>query len=164
MEHEEIRGIVRIANKDLNGHLPIPKAILAIKGVGQKLANAISEAASKELGVDKYELVGNLSEEQTQLLEDIILNPAKHDIPSWMVNRRKDPVNAEDMHLTESDLDFGIKQDIEKERKIRSYRGIRHTKGLPVRGQRTRSTFRKGPAVGVQRKKNKPAKAGKPSK
>ncbi len=157
----EIRGIVRVANKDLDGHLPIPKAITAIKGVGQKLANAIAETASKELGIDKDELVGKLTEEQTQTLEDIILNPTKHGIPAWMVNRRKDPIEMKDVHLTESDLDFGIKQDIEREKKMRSYRGIRHARGLPVRGQRTRSTFRKGPAVGVQRKKNQPGKAGK---
>ena len=70
-----------------------------------------------------------------------------------MLNRRKDPVTGEDMHLSESDLTMGVRQDIEFLKKIRAYRGIRHELGLPVRGQRTRSSFRKGRTVGVQRKK-----------
>ncbi|MEM2618451.1 MAG: 30S ribosomal protein S13, partial [Candidatus Hadarchaeales archaeon] len=44
------------------------------------------------------------------------------------------------------------KADIGRERKIRSRRGIRHELGLPVRGQRTRTTGRKGLSVGVMRK------------
>ena len=155
---EEVRGIVRIANKDLDGNKPIPEAILAIKGISVNLANAIAEVASQKLGVDKYAKVGGLTEEQAETLEKIILDPASYGVPSWMVNRRKDYETGKDMHLTESDLDFGIRQDIEREKKMRSYRGIRHAKGLPVRGQRTRSSFRKGRALGVQRKKNKPGK------
>ncbi len=155
---EEIRGIVRIANKDLDGNKPIPEAILAIKGISVNLANAIAEVASQKLGIDKYAKVGELTEEQAETLEKIILDPASYGVPSWMVNRRKDYETGKDTHLTESDLDFGIRQDIEREKKMRSYRGIRHAKGLPVRGQRTRSSFRKGRALGVQRKKNKPGK------
>ncbi len=155
---EEIRGIVRIANKDLDGHKPIPEAILAIKGISVNLANAIAEVASQKLGVDKDTPVGELSEDQAETLEKIILDPVSYGVPSWMVNRRKDYETGKDTHLTESDLDFGIRQDIEREKRTRSYRGIRHAKGLPVRGQRTRSTFRKGRALGVQRKKNKPGK------
>ncbi len=152
---EEIRGIVRIANKDLDGHKPIPEAILAIKGIGVNLANAIAEVASEKLGVDKETKVGALTEEQTELLEKIILNPVEYGVPSWMVNRRKDYSTGKDLHLTGSDLDFTIRQDIEREKRSKSYRGIRHARGLPVRGQRTRSTFRHGPAIGVQRKKGK---------
>ena len=44
--------------------------------------------------------------------------------------------------------------DIDKLKKIRCYRGVRHMQGLPVRGQRTRSSFRKsGKTVGVSREK-----------
>ncbi len=155
--NNEIKGIVRIASKDLDGHKPIPKAILAIKGISVNLANAIAEVASEKLGVDKYTKVGQLSDDQAQTLEKIILNPVEFGVPEWMVNRRKDYTTGKDVHLTESDLDFTKRQDIEREKKIKSYRGIRHIRGLPVRGQRTRSTFRHGPSLGVKRKK-KPGK------
>ncbi len=44
-------------------------------------------------------------------------------------------------------------------RKIRCYKGIRHETGQPVRGQRTRSSFRTQKTVGVVKKKAQPAKA-----
>ena len=56
------------------------------------------------------------------------------------------------MHLIGSDLDFAHKNDIDRLRRIKSWRGTRHTLGLKVRGQHTRTTGRGGMAVGVSRK------------
>ncbi len=53
------------------------------------------------------------------------------------------------MHLLTSDIDFTLRNDIERERVTSSWRGYRHLYGLKVRGQRTRCTGRKGGAVGV---------------
>ncbi|HDD46536.1 MAG TPA: 30S ribosomal protein S13, partial [Candidatus Aenigmarchaeota archaeon] len=47
------------------------------------------------------------------------------------------------------------KLDINFMKKIKTYKGIRHALGLPVRGQRTRSSFRKGRTIGVKRKEKK---------
>jgi small subunit ribosomal protein S13 len=58
------------------------------------------------------------------------------------------------MHLLTSDIPFTLRNDIERERITNSWRGYRHMYGLKVRGQCTRTTGRKGGAVGV-------AKAGK---
>jgi small subunit ribosomal protein S13 len=69
-----------------------------------------------------------------------------------MLNRRKDYESGRDLHLVGADVTMAIRADIERERRIRSRRGIRHELGLPVRGQRTRTTGRKGLQVGVQRK------------
>jgi hypothetical protein len=80
-------------------------------------------------------------------------NPLKYGIPRYMLNRRIDPVTGEDMHLISSQLRFIVKSDIDAMRKMRSYKGIRHELGLPVRGQRTRTSFRGGRAVGVAKKK-----------
>ncbi|MBI3255174.1 MAG: 30S ribosomal protein S13, partial [Nitrosarchaeum sp.] len=60
------------------------------------------------------------------------------------------------MHLLTSDIPFTLRNDIERERTTNSWRGYRHMYGLKVRGQCTRTTGRKGGAVGV-------AKAGKPA-
>ena len=51
------------------------------------------------------------------------------------------------------DLPLKLGEDIDLLRKIRSYRGIRHERGLRVRGQRTKATGRRGLVVGVMRKK-----------
>jgi small subunit ribosomal protein S13 len=52
-----------------------------------------------------------------------------------------------------SDLIFYVRNDIEREKRTKSWRGVRHTLGLKVRGQRTRTTGRTGMTVGVTRRK-----------
>ena len=59
-----------------------------------------------------------------------------------MKNRQKDLETGESKHLVSTDLDMRKDFDIRRLKKIRSYKGVRHTAGLPVRGQRTRSHFR----------------------
>jgi small subunit ribosomal protein S13 len=56
-----------------------------------------------------------------------------------------------DKHLITSDLDFTISNDIEREKSVMSWRGYRHMFGLKVRGQHTRTSGRKGGAVGVKK-------------
>ena len=52
-------------------------------------------------------------------------------------------------------MDLQNEFDIRRLKKIKSYKGIRHSLGQPVRGQRTKAHFRKGRAVGVKRVKVK---------
>lgn len=146
---EGIRGILRIAGTDLDGNKKISTALLKINGIGQSLALAIPKAS----GLDPNLLLGSLSEEQIKKLESVIKDPIKFGIPSHMVNYRFNPETGEDAHLVASDLKFNIKSRIDFMRKIRSYKGIRHELGLPVRGQRTRGSFRTGKVVGVARKR-----------
>jgi len=68
------------------------------------------------------------------------------------LNRRRDLKTGKDLHLHGSDLVLTIKEDIEREKKIKSWRGVRHSLGLKVRGQRTKTTGRKHAAVGVLRR------------
>jgi small subunit ribosomal protein S13 len=77
-----------------------------------------------------------------------------------MLNRRKDYETGEDIHLLSSDLAFTQDNDIKMMKKMKSYKGMRHARGLTVRGQKTRANFRrnKGKVAGVQKKK---AKTGK---
>ncbi len=81
-----------------------------------------------------------------------------------MFNRKFDPQTGEHKHLIGSELKLAVKFNIDSMRKIRSYKGVRHELGLPVRGQRTRSSFRKGVIVGVIKKKAARSKARKESK
>ena len=143
------KKIIRIAKEDLDGDLPIERALWKIKGIGKNFAHAIRVA----LGYDSKKKLGELSEEEIKKLEDCIYNPRKYNIPSWLYNNRRDLETGEDMHLVGSELALKIKTRIDFLKKIRCYRGIRHSLNLPVRGQRTRAHFRKGATVGVQRKK-----------
>ncbi|MDI6702393.1 30S ribosomal protein S13 [Methanothermobacter wolfeii] len=146
---EEFKHMVRIARKDIDGNKTMENALTSVKGVGKALSRAIIMSA----GYDLNQRIGYLSDEEIERLEEAIKNPAKYNIPSWMVNRRNDYETGEDKHLIESDLDMCLREDLNRMRKTRSYKGRRHELGLPVRGQRTKSTFRKGSSVGVRRKK-----------
>lgn len=149
---EGIRGIVRMAEIDLDGTKKIRNAILGIRGIGKSLANGIATAA----GLDSEALLGSLNDEQIKKLEDAIKNPYKYGIPYHMLNRRFDPFTREHRHLVSSELKLAVKGDIDFMKKIHCYKGIRHELGLPVRGQRTRSSFRTGIIVGVTKGKQRP--------
>lgn len=146
-----ISKIVRIMATDVDGELSIRRALMKIKGISFMFANAVCNSIS----LDPEIKIGSLSQEQIKLLEENIKNPK---IPAWLMNRRNDPVAGKNKHLVGFEIDLVKREDINILRKIRAYRGIRHELGLPVRGQRTRSTFRKNKTVGVIKKK---ARGGK---
>ena len=116
-----------------------------IKGIGYMFANAMLQV----LKINPHQKVGNLSAEQISSIEKIIENPKNANFPIWFLNRRQDMQTGEDMHLVTSDIAFNIRNDVEREKTLFSWRGYRHMYGLKVRGQRTRCTGRKGGAVGV---------------
>ena len=144
----EFQHIIRFAGTDIEGTQPVTYALTNVKGVGIKLANAIIEKA----GIDPATRMGLLSSAEVEKLEEIITNPVKHDVPIWLLNRRKDLETGKDIHLLSSDLVLQTKNDIDQMKKIRSWKGFRHSYGLKVRGQRTRTTGRKGKAIGVKKK------------
>lgn len=153
MTYEEFKHIVRIANTDLDGNKKIADAIRKIKGINFAFSNMICNF----VGVDKTKKAGNLLDFEIKKIDEAVRNPKKFGAPSWMLNRRKDYETGEDKHLLSSDLNFTHDNDIKMMKKTKSYKGMRHALGLPVRGQRTRSNFRrnKGKVTGVQKKKIK---------
>ncbi len=144
----QVKAIIRMAGRDLNGNKPLLAALRDIKGINFTLAMAIIRA----LRLDPSIRLGRLTEPQLQSLERAIMDPKSLNLPGWLLNRRKDLETGQDLHLLESDLVLKIKEDIEREKALNSWRGFRHSLGLKVRGQRTRTTGRKGQTVGVRKK------------
>ncbi len=149
--NENFRYIVRVGGTDIDGKKQLAYSLTKIKGVGYSFANAVCMAA----GLDKTKKAGELSDTEIEKLNQILASPLEHGIPNWMVNRKKDYETGEDKHLLTGDLAFVKSNDIKRLRKIKAYRGFRHARGLPVRGQRTKSNFRKnkGKTLGVKKKK-----------
>ena len=158
MSSQEYRHIVRIAGKDILGTKKTIIGISQVKGMGYNFAKSILDI----LKINPNSNIGFLTESQVEEIEKIMKNPSVVNIPSWFLNRRKDIDSGEDLHLITSDIDFNVRNDIEREKTMSSWRGFRHTYGLKVRGQRTRTTGRKGGAVGV-RKGGKILPAGAPA-
>ena len=143
---DNIKGILRIANSDINGSKTIYHGLTKIKGISFMFSNAICN----NLNLDKFRKIGTLNEQEVKAIESLIKDPSS--LPKWLLNRRKDYDTGKDLHLVSAQLNLSKEFDIKRLKKLKSYRGIRHALGQPVRGQRTRSHFRTGISVVVQRK------------
>jgi small subunit ribosomal protein S13 len=149
-DEESFQFIVRIGGTDVRGEYLTLHGLTKIKGVGPRMSRIILE----KTGIPADIRMGFISEEDVTKIEDFLANPRSFDVPNYLLNRIKDPVMGEDRHVIGNDLATTLKNDIDRMKKTRSIKGIRHSLGLTVRGQRTRTSGRgKGKAVGVQRKK-----------
>ncbi len=140
----------------IDGNAKIEYGLSDLRGVGRRFAQAVIRVA----GISPDARIGALSEKELNRVEEIILNPAANGIPLWMLNRRKDTQGGKDIQVVGNQLELAIKRDIDRMKRIKSYKGIRHSLGLKVRGQRTKSTGRHGLVIGVQRKKKGQAAPG----
>ncbi|MCH7877643.1 MAG: 30S ribosomal protein S13 [Thaumarchaeota archaeon] len=159
MSSQEYRYIVRIVGNDIPGERKSIVGLTQIKGIGYNFATAILDTL--KININSY--IGNLSDANVEAIEKLILDPIAGNFPIWFLNRRKDIETGTDLHLLTSDIPFTLRNDIERERITASWRGYRHLSGLKVRGQRTRTSGRKGGAVGVAKGGlAAPAKKGSP--
>ncbi len=148
-EDEDFNFIVRIANSDIDGQKRTVIGLQSIKGVGKRVAEIIAKRAD----VDPAVRIGSLSDEKVKEIEGLVLNFVEY-APDWCINRQNDYETGSDMHLLGNNLDILQKDDINRMKMIRCYRGIRHETRHKVRGQRTRSNGRHGLTMGVSKKKN----------
>ena len=138
--------LIRILSKDIEGGLKVYVGLTKIKGISWSLANAVC----KSLNIDKERKIGSLSKEEIGKINEFIKKPK---MPAYLFNRKSDIETGENKHLIGSDLELQKELDIGRLKKIKSYRGFRHAVGLPVRGQRTKSHFRRNKRKGVGIKK-----------
>ena len=130
---------------DIPGERKSIVGLTQIKGIGYNFATAILDT----LKINTNSNIGNLTDTNVEAIEKLILDPIGGNFPTWFLNRNKDIETGANLHLLTSDVPFTLRNDIERERITASWRGYRHLSGLKVRGQRTRTSGRKGGAVGV---------------
>ncbi|KAJ1974844.1 ribosomal 40S subunit protein S18B, partial [Dimargaris verticillata] len=124
-------------------------ALTSIKGVGRRFANLVCKRAD----IDLRKRAGELDNEELERLVNIMQNPLDYNIPQWFLNRQKDVTNGTYTQLLSNNVDNKLREDLERLKKIRNHRGLRHAWGLRVRGQHTKTTGRRGRTVGVSKKK-----------
>ncbi len=126
--------MARIAGVDLPRNKRLDIALTYIYGIGHTTALKILDT----VGIDWTKNTDNLSNEDVNLIR----------------------VEIEANHKVEGDLRRDVTQNIKRLMDIGCYRGLRHRKGLPVRGQRshTNARTRKGPRRTVMGKKKAPTK------
>ena len=123
--------MARIAGVDLPREKRVEIGLTYIYGIGRKTSLAILEKA----GINPDTRVKDLTEDEAGKIRRII----------------------DEEYLVEGDLRREVSMNIKRLMEIGSYRGIRHRRGLPVRGQKTKTNARtrKGPKKTVSRKKKK---------
>ncbi|MGM9644111.1 MAG: 30S ribosomal protein S13 [Eubacteriales bacterium] len=121
--------MARIAGVDIPNNKRVEIALTYIYGIGRKSANDILAAT----GINPDTRAKDLTEEEVAKLRDVI----------------------ESSYTVEGDLRREVGLNIKRMVEVNCYRGIRHRKGLPVRGQRTKTNARtrKGPAKTIANKK-----------
>lgn len=155
-DNPNFRYIVRLAGSDLDGTRAAALAVTGVRGVGPRIA----EVACQLAGVSPSEMIGNLPEAAVDGLE-LLLGDLPSRLPPWMINHRFDPATGETHHFLGPELETAKRDDVNRMKMIRSYRGVRHERGQKVRGQRTRSNGRTGMAAGVIKKAAKEAASAK---
>ena len=127
----EGENMARIAGVDLPREKRVEIGLTYIYGIGRKTSLAILEKA----GINPDTRVKDLTEDEAGKIRHII----------------------DEEYLVEGDLRREVSMYIKRLMEIGSYRGIRHRRGLPVRGQKTKTNARtrKGPKKTVSRKKKK---------
>ena len=138
-------------NTNLDGKRKVAYALSSIRGVGVRLAHLVCKLAK----VDLNARAGSIGEDVWEKIAEIVSDPEGHGVPIWFLNRRRDYKTNKNMHVSSNGLDSKIREDIEKMKKIKQHRGLRHHWLLKVRGQMTKSTGRRGVTIGVVRKTNR---------
>ncbi len=146
-EKPDFKYIVRIANTDIDGHKTVEYGLSSIKGIGIRLGEILADKA----GIDRTIKMGDLSDEEVDKLIEVV-GKVNELIPPWTLNRRHDVETGADLHIYGAEIFTYKRDDLNRLKKIRCYRGIRHERGHKVRGQRTRSNGRTGLTVGVVKK------------
>ncbi|KAI5400097.1 ribosomal 40S subunit protein S18A [Lathyrus oleraceus] len=147
--NEEFQHILRVLNTNVDGKQKIMFAMTSIKGIGRRFANI----CCKKADIDMNKRAGELSAAELDNLMTVVANPRQFKVPDWFLNRKKDYKDGKFSQVVSNGLDMKLRDDLERLKKIRNHRGLRHYWGLRVRGQHTKTTGRRGKTVGVSKKR-----------
>ncbi|KAG7346539.1 30S ribosomal protein S13P [Nitzschia inconspicua] len=139
MQGAEFQHILRILNTNVEGKRNVVFGLTKIKGLGRRFTDLICKKA--EIDVNKR--AGELTADEIEKLVAIIQNPRQFKIPLWFLNRQKDFKTGKYNQVFAQNVDAKLRDDIERLKKIRAHRGLRHWWGIRVRGQHTCSTGRR---------------------
>merc|ERR1711963_1161672 len=117
INNENFQHILRIQNTNIDGNIKIGYALTSIQGMGRRFTDLVLNNA-----------------EELERIQTTMTNPKNFKIPTWFLNRQKDIKDGKDSQLTSNALSNKLREDLERMKKIRLHRGIRHMWTLRVKG------------------------------
>merc|ERR1712118_494222 len=148
---DDFTHVIRLLNSNVDGKEKTIYALTNIRGIGRRFADLVCKKGEMNLA----KRAGELSVEQLEKLMEIVANPQAYKIPRWYVNNQNDYKHGEYSQITVDQIDSHMRDNLERLKKIRSHRGIRHFWGVRVRGQHTKTTGRGCKNVGAKFKTKK---------
>merc|ERR1712224_692729 len=145
MQTQNFQHILRICNTNVDGRQKVMFALTSIKGIGRRFSNIIC----KKCDIDMNKRAGELTTDEINKVVAVIGNPLQFKIPPYMLNRQRDVKDGKTSQKYANFIDQSLRDDLERMKKIRLHRGLRHYWGIRVRGQHTKTTGRRGAAAGV---------------
>ena len=145
---ETMQHIIRLYNTNIDGTKKVVFAMTRIRGLGMRFSKAIVQKA----GIDCNKFAGEMTPEEIEQLQKVILNPTQFGIPEWFLNHPNDVVTGETEHLVGNRLDADLRMLMEKAKKYKEVKGCRLAIGLKCNGQRTRANGRKQKAFAGKKK------------
>ena len=138
LQTPDFQHILRICNTNVDGRRKIMYALTAIKGVGRRFSNLIL----KKCEIDMEKRAGEMTPDEVNKIVNVISNPQQYNFPVWFLNRPRDYKDGKSYHKYANLLDAQLREDVERMKKARQHRGLRHFYGHRVRGQHTKTTGR----------------------
>mmetsp|Transcript_46891 Transcript_46891/g.94591 ORF Transcript_46891/g.94591 Transcript_46891/m.94591 type:complete len:155 (+) Transcript_46891:49-513(+) len=139
MMSPDFQHILRVLNTNIDGRRKVMFALCKIQGIGRRFSNLICKKAE----VDPNKRAGELTQDEVEKLVAIIQSPKQFKIPEWFLNRQREWKTGKYMQAFSNNLGAKLREDLERLKKIRCHRGLRHYWGIRVRGQHTKTTGRK---------------------
>ena len=136
---DDFQHILRVLNTNVDGRTKVMYALTQIRGIGRRFSNVVCKKAEIDMG----KRAGELSAAELESLMVIVSNPRQFRIPDWFLNRQKNYKDGKYIQQVSNQLDTSLRDDLERLKKIRNHRGLRHYWGIRVRGQHTKTTGRR---------------------
>jgi len=137
-QSQNFQHILRMCNTNVEGRQTVPYGLTAITGIGRRMGNLIA----KKCDIPLNKRSGELTTDEINRIVAVLTNPLQFKIPGWFLNRQKGFKDGKDSHAFTNDLARALRDDLERMKRCRNHRGLRHFWGLRVRGQHTKTTGR----------------------
>merc|ERR1719262_360192 len=140
LQPQDFQHILRVCNTNIDGREKVMIALTAIRGIGRRFSNLVL----KKCDIELTKRAGELTPEEINKIVAVISNPTQFRIPEWFLNRRRDFKTGKTSQVTANNVHTVLRDDLERLKKIRAHRGLRHYWGVRVRGQHCKTTGRRG--------------------